>query len=153
MNKKNYYKYKSNTDLSIYDHLIIGSGIGGLTVATWLAKSGYKVAVLEQHYVPGGFMHTFKRKKGFKWDVGVHYIGGMGWKGRLRKIFDYLANDKLEWDYMGDIYDIANIGGDIYNFKAGKENFIKQMSLYFPKEKKVINKYLKLIKFNKTKAA
>ena len=145
MSKKNYYKYKSNTDLSIYDHLIIGSGIGGLTVATFLAKSGYKVAVIEQHYVPGGFMHAFKRKKGFKWDVGVHYIGGVGQEDRLKKIFDYLANDKLEWDYMSDIYDIAYISGELYEFKAGKENFIKKMNLYFPDEKNAINKYLKLI--------
>ena len=32
-----------------------------------------KVLVLEQHYVPGGFTHTFKRKS-WRWDVGVHGI-------------------------------------------------------------------------------
>ncbi len=146
MSNKNYYKYKPNTDLSNFEHLIIGSGIGALTTAAWLAKAGYKVAVLEQHYVPGGFMHTFKRKKGFKWDVGVHYIGGMGENDGLKKIFDYLANDKLNWDYIGETYDVANISGDIYEFKAGEENFIKKMTSYFPQEKKAIDKYLKIIK-------
>ena len=35
------------------------------------------VLVLEQHYVPGGFTHMFKRP-GYEWDVGVHYVGEMG---------------------------------------------------------------------------
>tara|TARA_R110002167_G_scaffold298459_1_gene502762 strand:- start:1351 stop:1485 length:135 start_codon:yes stop_codon:yes gene_type:complete len=30
--------------------------------------------VLEQHYTAGGFTHVFKRK-GYEWDVGIHYIG------------------------------------------------------------------------------
>ncbi len=30
--------------------------------------------MLEQHYVPGGFTHTFSRK-GWTWDVGVHAVG------------------------------------------------------------------------------
>jgi len=145
MSKKNYSRYNPNTDLSKFDHLIIGSGIGGLTTATWLAKAGYKVAVLEQHYVPGGFMHTFKRKKGFKWDVGVHYIGRMGEDEGLKIFFDYLANDNLDWDFIGDTYDVANIDGHIYEFKAGKENFINKMNEYFPEEKKAISKYLKLV--------
>ena len=30
--------------------------------------------VLEKHYEAGGYTHVFKRK-GYEWDVGVHYIG------------------------------------------------------------------------------
>ena len=51
--------------------------MGGLTTAVFLAKAGKRVLVLEKHYVPGGFTHTFKRKK-FEWDVGVHYVGQEG---------------------------------------------------------------------------
>ena len=84
-------------------------------------------------------------KKGFKWDVGVHYIGRMGEDEGLKFFFDYLANDNLDWDFIGDTYDVANIDGHIYEFKAGKENFINKMNEYFPEEKKAINKYLKLV--------
>ena len=92
MTNKNYEPFSPNTNLSKYDYIIIGSGVGGLTVATWLAKSGKKVVVLERHYAPGGFTHTFKRKQGFKWDVGVHYVGNLNKKGPLLNIFNYLTN-------------------------------------------------------------
>ena len=57
-----------------YDAIVIGSGMGGMTTAALLSKMGKKVLVLEQHYVPGGFTHTFRRK-GYEWDVGVHAVG------------------------------------------------------------------------------
>jgi glycine/D-amino acid oxidase-like deaminating enzyme len=33
-----------------YDALVVGSGMGGLTVAALLSELGRRVAVLEQHY-------------------------------------------------------------------------------------------------------
>jgi len=57
-----------------YDVIVIGSGMGGLTSPALLSKAGKKVLVLEQHYTAGGFTHSYSRK-GYEWDVGVHYIG------------------------------------------------------------------------------
>ena len=57
-----------------YDAIIIGTGMGSLTTAAFLAKEGKKVLLLERHYTAGGFTHIFKRK-GYEWDVGIHYIG------------------------------------------------------------------------------
>ena len=43
--------YKKQPHLSNkYDVIVIGSGIGSLTAATLLAKSGKKVLILERHY-------------------------------------------------------------------------------------------------------
>ena len=42
-----------------WDAIVIGSGMGGLTVASILAKTGKKVLVLEQHDQSGGCCHTF----------------------------------------------------------------------------------------------
>ncbi len=145
MVNKLYQPYKPNLDFSGLDHIIIGSGMGGLTVATWLAKAGKKVAIFERHYVPGGFTHSFKRNDGFQWDVGVHYVGKMAEGAAMRSYFDFLTDGKLQWESMGDVYDVANIEGSEYVFKARKENFRKQMTAYFPSEEKVINTYLKLI--------
>ena len=39
-------------------------------------RSGRKVLVLEQHDQAGGCCHTFL-DKGYEFDVGVHYVGGM----------------------------------------------------------------------------
>ena len=57
-----------------YDVLMIGSGMGCLSAASILAKEGKKVLILERHYTAGGFTHVFKRR-GYEWDVGIHYIG------------------------------------------------------------------------------
>ena len=51
------------------DVIVIGSGIGGLTVAATLAKAGRKVLLLEQHDQAGGCCHTYL-EKGFEFDVG-----------------------------------------------------------------------------------
>lgn len=60
--------------------IVIGSGIGGLTAAALLAKSGRQVLVLEQHDRAGGYAHGFKRKK-YEFDAGVHLISGCGLSG------------------------------------------------------------------------
>jgi len=52
------------------DAIIIGSGIGGLSTAAIMAKSGKKVLVLEQHDQAGGCCHTFI-DKGYEFDVGI----------------------------------------------------------------------------------
>jgi len=145
MSRKRYKSFDPNIDFSGIDHIIIGSGIGGLTVATWLAKAGKKVVVFERHYVPGGFTHSFKRRNGFQWDVGVHYMGKVGENGDLRKLFNFLTDDKLDWESMGEVYDVVHINGKVYEFKAGKEPLRKQLINYFPEEAKAINAYLKLI--------
>ncbi len=60
-----------------YDVIIIGSGIGGLVCATYIAKSGARVLVVERHSLPGGLCSFFKRK-GFCFDAGASYFGGLG---------------------------------------------------------------------------
>ena len=88
--------YKKQTILTQkYDTIIIGSGIGSLTTAAILAKEGQKVLVLERHYIAGGFTHVFKRK-GFEWDVGIHYIGEVQRENSIiKKIFDYISDNQF----------------------------------------------------------
>jgi len=132
-----------------YDIIIIGSGIGGLSSGLLLSKVfNKKVLILEKHFIAGGqthdFMRTYNGKK-YQWDVGVHYVGGAGKNGSLSNLFNLISNKKIEWDYMGDVYDVVFIGDNKYNMLAGKENFRKQLKEYFPNEKTAIDKYLRLI--------
>ena len=141
-----YTRYSPGEDLTGFDFIVVGSGIGGLSTAVFLSKAGKKVLVLESHYVPGGFSQTFKRKSGFVWDVGVHYVGNMDKeKSFLRKIFNYLTDGKLNWEFMGEIYDVVNIGNDQFSFVAGKDKLKEKLTVEFPDEKRAIKAYFKKI--------
>ncbi|MGI9531969.1 phytoene desaturase family protein [Lutimonas sp.] len=138
--------YKRNPQIHEHYHSIfIGSGMGSLSAAAILAKEGHRVLVLEQHYTAGGFTHVFKRK-GFEWDVGIHYIGDMQReKSAMKKLFDYVTDSNLKWADMGEVYDKIIIGDRSYNLVKGLKNFKQQLIDYFPEEKGAIEKYIDLI--------
>jgi len=138
--------YKQRPQLQeSYDTIIIGSGMGGLATAALLSKQGQKVLVLERHYTGGGFTHVFKRK-GYEWDVGIHYIGEVQRENSiLRKLFDTITDHELKWADMGEVYDRIVIGDQHFDFVKGVKNFKKQMISYFPEEEHAINAYVNLV--------
>ena len=128
-----------------YDAILIGSGIGCLATGVCLAKEGKKVLILERHYTAGGYTHVFKRK-GYEWDVGIHYIGEVGReKSVLKQLFDYITDGELKWADMGEVYDRVVIGDKVYDFPKGVENFKNQMKVYFPEEGEAIDQYVDLV--------
>ena len=56
-----------------FDYVILGAGLGGLSAAACLTRQGYRVAVLEQHYLPGGCCYTFNFGD-YSFCADVHYI-------------------------------------------------------------------------------
>ncbi len=130
---KLFESYKKNPKIEEhYDTIVIGSGPGSLTTASYLARNGDKVLILEKHYTPGGFTHVFKRPE-YEWDVGVHYIGEVLSEGSIMKsIFDDVSGGKLKWADMGEVYDRIFFGDKEYQFVKGVSNFKEQMKTYFP---------------------
>ncbi len=55
-----------------YDVIVIGAGLGGMTVANTLARSGRSVLLLEQHHKLGGLATWFRRPGGHIFDVSLH---------------------------------------------------------------------------------
>jgi phytoene dehydrogenase-like protein len=68
-----------------FDAVVVGAGIGGLTAAALLAKRGKAVLVVDPHSVAGGNATIFRRK-GYEFDVGIHYLGQCGPKGAIPAI-------------------------------------------------------------------
>jgi all-trans-retinol 13,14-reductase len=146
--------YKQHRDLAErWDAIVIGSGIGGLSVAATMAKiAGTRVLVLERHYTAGGFTHTFRRP-GYEWDVGVHYIGEVSTPGKgMRRAFDFITDGQLDWADMGDVYDRFIIDGRAYDYVKGRERWRETMHGYFPNETRAIDRYLEKVEQASRKA-
>jgi all-trans-retinol 13,14-reductase len=139
--------YKRVTDLNAYDAILIGSGIGSLVTAAALSKAGKRCLVLERHYAPGGYTHTFKRKQ-YEWDVGVHYIGEvMRSESLLARLFRYIGDGTLEWADMGEVYDRIRFGDEVFDFVKGRQAWTDRLKQYFPDQKdcKAIDQYVELV--------
>jgi all-trans-retinol 13,14-reductase len=127
-----------------FDVIIIGSGMGGLTVGSLLAQlEGKRVLILEQHYVVGGFTHTFKREKGYHWDVGIHYVGDLEEGHQFRTLFDYTTQGKVRWKKMPYIYDKFVFPDFTFEAPSDKAEFIAKIKELFPHEKAAIDTYFK----------
>jgi all-trans-retinol 13,14-reductase len=131
--------------MSDFDAIIIGSGAGGLAAAVSLARAGKKVCVLEQHYLPGGWCHSFTLE-GYRFSPGVHYIGELGDGGQMRRIYEGLgvANHMAFCELNPDGFDHLAIGGEHFDIPKGKDAYADRLCQRFPKEAKGIRSLLDL---------
>lgn len=97
------------SDVTHWDTIVIGSGIGGMAAAAALSKVGHTVLLLEQHQTLGGLTHSFSRD-GFTWDVGIHYLSGVAPGDHARGMLDWLSDTPIDFVSLGSIYDTLHIG-------------------------------------------
>lgn len=152
---KLYGSYKQRPELDDrYDAILIGTGLGCLTTAAFLVEQGKKVLLLEKHYTPGGFTHTFTRND-YEWDVGVHYVGDMTRPNSIMlKIFEHITDGQLQWADMGDVFDRIIIEDREYPLHKGKKNYIDKLKEQFPEQEDqvAIDKYIHTV-FECTRSA
>ena len=132
---------------SQWDTIIIGSGAGGLAAAICLARAGQKVLVIEQHDVPGGWCHSFYLD-GHRFTPGVHYIGLLGEGEATSNLYKGLeiANDMVFFRMNPQAYEHVHIGENRFDYPDNPQELESRLIQRFPKEKKRIQKYLKLIR-------
>ncbi len=65
----------STQSYPVYDVIVVGAGMGGLTTASLLARDGFRVLVLEASHLPGGCSSSYPRK-GFVFESGATTLIG-----------------------------------------------------------------------------
>jgi len=125
------------------DAIIIGSGAGGMTAALAMARAGQKVLVLEQHYLPGGWTHSFPLG-GHLFSPGVHYMGALGPGGRMREIYEHLgvAGELVFCELNPDGYDHVQVGDQRYHLLKGRDRTAATLGERFPRDAVGISAFL-----------
>lgn len=135
-------------DADVYDAVVIGGGMGGLTTAAKLAEAGCSVIVLEKYIIPGGSAGHFS-KDGFLFDVGSSMMFGMGDDGTTNLITKALESVGKRLETVPDPTQIhyhlpqsaAHPNGLEVKVWREYDDFIEEMYRKFPHEKAGIKSF------------
>jgi phytoene dehydrogenase-like protein len=127
-----------------WDAVVVGSGMGGLTAAAALGRVGRRVLVLERHRQAGGLTQTFVRD-GFRFNVGLHGLGGFAPGRPNRRLLQALVGDRLQMAPVAGGYDRVSFPGFSIALETHAAGFGAGLVQAFPEEKDGIARYLEAL--------
>ena len=142
MNENQTLKANSN---SMYDVIIIGSGIGGLIAGNILQKKGYQVSIFEKNDYHGGYYTNFKRKD-FNFDVNLHWTCGCEKRGMVYNILKRFNGENcVKFIKLKVLYHWIDQQNNI-NFHASTSlpEYIETLVEIFPQEEEEIRRFFAL---------
>lgn len=132
-----------------YDHIIVGGGISGLTLALLLASNNKKILLLEKGPQIGGSLRRFY-KKNIPFDTGFHFTAGFSKGGILTDMLQVLGiSEQIKPIFLSGpgsgvfVFEKDNL---IYDVSSGTENFRLSLHKYFPQETLAIDTYIAKVK-------
>lgn len=135
-----------------YDSIVVGSGIGGMTLALLLGMNGHSVLLLEKNPRIGGSMARFFRQ-GVPFDTGFHFTGGLyedqDGNGVLYDMLTVLGiHEYIEPIYLRSeknsrlVFERENA---VYELPADIHNLPAKLKSYFPGEEPAIDRYFEMV--------
>jgi len=124
---------------------IIGGGLGGLTAGALLAKQGYRIILVEQHYKVGGAATTFRRKGGFTLEVGLHVMPAVRTNHTMKAVFDVLGVfDNIDFVEPDEFFRVTASGFD-FTMPGRRDEALTALKDRYPADAKGIDRYFDLI--------
>lgn len=125
-----------------YDALVIGAGIGGLTIGCLLSFTK-KVLILEKNITLGGYCSTFKRND-FIFEAAIHAINNCK---ENHFAYDILKRcdviDKIEFLKPKSLYRAIYPNHDFIVAQENVNSYLNMLIKYFPKESNGIKELFK----------
>lgn len=133
----------------VFDAVIFGSGLAGLSCARRLAMQGKKTLVVEKSKEIGGHLLPFERAGAF-FEVGLHYIADTQPGGHYHRAMSDLGIqleeiqldehfETLHFEHMGDA------GIREFSYTRPLSLFITQLLERFPAKSREIKKYFEIM--------
>ncbi len=124
--------------------IVVGSGMGGLSAASFLAQQGSRVLVLEQNSIVGGCTQSYERR-GYRFNIGLHYVGSVQGPTVTRRLFDAATEGAVRWHALPSVYNRMVLGERSYDIPAGRDAYRAALAERFPMEVQAIDRYLDLV--------
>lgn len=124
----------------IYDTIIVGGGIAGLTSAAYLAREKQRVLLIEKNEELGGLVNTFNRD-GFQFEAGVRALENAG------IIFPMLEDLGIKLEVVKSPVSVG-VEDEILNIEDinSLEEYKNLLIRLFPENEAEINNVLKVIR-------
>lgn len=127
----------------MYDTIVIGAGLGGLTAGAKLATAGQDVLVLEKHTIPGGYATTFQRGDS-EFEVSLHEIDGLDEGDPKRDVFEELGVfEAVDFEPVPD-YRVSHGDAEL-TLPHGRDDMEAALVREFPAEADGIERFFDVI--------
>lgn len=126
--------------------VVIGSGVGGLSAAAFLAKDGWEVTVCERAEHPGGLVAP--RANGeFLFDGGVYHVGGCRAGGAVHALLGELGVDAsaLFCELDPDGFERYRFPGEEFAVCRGSRAYRDRLVARFPHEREGLHELWLLV--------
>jgi len=122
--------------------IVIGSGLGGLCSAAYLARHGYPVTLFEQQSQPGGYATSFARAEGkYNFEISLHGVATRN-NALARALRELGILDKIELVELSEVLRLKTPQLEITIPQRRPDNYIRVLTHHFPTEQKGIKKFI-----------